>query len=53
MLIAREFHIFDRSLIISSQGIPPTAILRIFIRNIKQVHHFGRGKGVDEERNKK
>ena len=53
MLIAREFHIFDRSLIISSQGIPTTAILRIFIRKIKQVHHFGRGKGVDEESNKK
>ena len=40
----RGFHIFDRSLMISSHRIPPIAILCIFIRAIHQVYHLARGK---------
>ena len=39
--IARDLHIFDRSLMISSRRIPSIAVLYIFIVAIQQVHHLG------------
>ena len=50
---ARDFHIFDHSLTISSHRIPPITILCSFIEGHSASKSLGKVEGVDEDSNKK